>query len=149
MSQSFTNRQCLFECDYPVSPPSSSMAVKHGPCLLALKTGSRLSKPGAVGNLSISPTSSTRPTTGCGANLSSLWVHRNLLQQLSKDGILHGSGMLHSTTASPKPPFRAPSGWHRGQQRKYWMDYQRVDIPAQARTAYNGLTQKRLEEDLC
>ena len=37
-----------------------------------------------------------------------LWVHRNLFWQLSKDGILHGSGMSQFTTALPKPSFRAP-----------------------------------------
>ena len=40
-------------------------------------------------------------------------------------------------------------GRRRGRQRKSWMDNVRVDIPAHARTAHNGLLQKRLEEDLC
>ena len=36
------------------------------------------------------------------------------------------------------------------QQRKCWMDnIKRVDIPAYARTAHNGLLLKGLEEDLC
>ena len=65
------------------------------------KKGSRLSKPGARGNFFESPNLSTRPTTG--ARSTSLWVHRNLFWQLSRDGNLHGSGMSHATTTSPKP----------------------------------------------
>ena len=84
------------------------MAVKHGPCLQTLKKGSRLSKPSVFGNFSVSPTWSTRPTTGCGARSTPLWVHRNLFWQLSVDGNLHGSGMSHASTASPKASFRAP-----------------------------------------
>ena len=64
-----------------VSPPSFSLAVKHGPCLLTVKKGSRLvSKPSAWENFSTSLTSSTRPLTWCGARSTSLWVHRNLVQ---------------------------------------------------------------------
>ena len=37
-----------------------------------------------------------------------MWVHRNLFWQLARDGNLHGSGMSHATTTSPKPSFRAP-----------------------------------------
>ena len=43
--------------------------------------------------------------TGCSARSTSLWVHRHLFWQLSRDGNLHGSGMSHATTASPKPPY--------------------------------------------
>ena len=60
------------------------------------------------GNFSMSPTWSTRPTTGCGARSTFLRVHMNLFWHLSGDGNLHGSGMSHATTASPKPSFRAP-----------------------------------------
>ena len=72
-----------------------------------------------------SPTWSTRPTTGCRAGLTPLWVHRNLFWQLSRDGNLHGSGMSHAMTASPKLFFRA--SWRvgddiHGQQRKCLMD---------------------------
>ena len=72
------------------------------------KKGSRLSKPRHEETSSVSPTWSTRPTTGCGARSASLWVHRNLFWQLSRDRNVHGSGMSHATTASPKPSFRAP-----------------------------------------
>ena len=87
----------------------TSVAVKHGPCLLTLKKkGSRLSKQSAWGNFSASPTCSARPTTGCGARSTSEWGYRNLFRRLSRDGNLHGSGMSHATTASPKSSFRAP-----------------------------------------
>ena len=82
--------------------------VKHGPRLLILKEWSKESKPGALGNFFASPTWSTRPTTGCEARSASLWFHRNLFWQLSRNGNLLGSGMSHATTASPKPFFRAP-----------------------------------------
>ena len=49
-----------------------------------------------------------RPTNGCRARSTSLWVHRNLLWQLSRDGNLNGLSMSHTMTASPKPSFRAP-----------------------------------------
>ena len=38
---------------------------------------------------------------------TSLWVHMNLIWQLSRDRNLHGLDMSHATTASPKPSFRA------------------------------------------
>ena len=42
------------------------------------KKVSRLSKPVTYGNLSASPTWSTKPMTGSGARSTSLLVHRNL-----------------------------------------------------------------------
>ena len=71
------------------------------------KKGSRLSKLSAGGNFSLFPTWRTRSTTGCGARSTSLWVHRNLFWQLSGDRNLHGLGMSHAMTASPKPSFKA------------------------------------------
>ena len=54
---------------------------------------------------------STRPTAWYGARSTLLWVYRNTLQ-LPRDGNLqcklHGLGMPHATTASPKPSFMAP-----------------------------------------
>ena len=58
-----------------LSPPSSSMAVKHGLCLLTLKKRiqvcetTRLRKRLCISSLS------TRRTTGCRARSTSLWVH--------------------------------------------------------------------------
>ena len=67
-----------------------------------------------------------------------------------KDGGLHGSGMSHAMTAFPKPSFRI-GGWATPWSAEEMLDgqHQRVDVPAYARTAYKGLLQKRLEEDLC
>ena len=90
------------------------------------------------------------------ARSTALWANRNLLQHLLRDRGMHGWGMLHATTAAPDPSFRVSwRSWrHQGHglQRKCWMDnikIQRVAVPAHARTADNGLHQKRLEEDLC
>ena len=48
------------------------------------------------------------------------------------------------------PPGRL-GGWTTSRSAEEILDRQRqrVDIPAHARTAHNGLSQKRLEEDLC
>ena len=83
-----------------------------------------------------------RLMTGCGARPTCLWAHRNLFWQLSRDGNLHGSGMWHAMTASQKLSLRAPL-------RVGDTTVSREDIFAHARTAYNGLQQKRLEENLC
>ena len=69
---------------------------------------SQASTPHAWETFSTSPTWSTRPMTECGARSTPLWVHRNLFWQLSRDGNLHGLGMSHATTTSPKPSFRVP-----------------------------------------
>ena len=54
-------------------PPSSSVAVRHRPCLLNLRKRSRLSKPSAWRNLATSPTRSKRPMTkNCGTRPTSL-----------------------------------------------------------------------------
>ena len=63
--------------------------------------------PSAWGDFSTS-TWSIRPTTGCRSRSTPLRVRRNLFWQLSRDGNLHGLGMSHTMTASPKPSFRAP-----------------------------------------
>ena len=75
----------------------------------------------------------------------------NFFWQLSRDRNLHGSGMSHAATASPKPSFRVP--WRVGDTvigrgNGEWTTL-KMDIPAYARTAGEGLQQKRLEEDLC
>ena len=90
-----------------LSPPSSSLAVKHGPFLLTDKRIQAFETKRLRELLPISYLS-TRPTTGCGARSTSLWVHRNLVWQRSRDGNLHGLGVSHAMTASLKPSFRAP-----------------------------------------
>ena len=84
--------------------------------------GSRPSKPSAWGNLSVSPIWSIRPTTGCGAGSTSLWVHRNLFWQLSRDGNLHGSGMSHAR----QPLHNHPSG-HLGGRATPWLAEKMLD----------------------
>ena len=64
----------------------------------------------------------------------------------SRDGNLHGSGMSHATTASPKPSLGHLGGW--ATEEMLNGEHQRVDIPAHARTAHKDLLQKRLEEDI-
>ena len=84
------------------------MALRLGPCYMTLREGSRLSRSRAWGSFSTSPTWNTGSTTGCEGRSTVLWVHRNLFWKLSRDGNLHGSGMSHPTTASPKLSFSAP-----------------------------------------
>ena len=48
-----------------LSPPSSSMAVRHSTSFLTLRFRSRLSRLSASGSFSASPAWSTRLTTGC------------------------------------------------------------------------------------
>ena len=76
---------------------------------------------------------------------------QNLFRQLSRDGNLHGSGMSHATSASPNHPSRHLGGWVTLCLAEEMLDEQRqrMDVSALARTAYKGLLQKRLEEDLC
>ena len=97
-----------------------------------------------------SPTWSARPTTECEVKSTSLWVHRNLFWQLSRDGNFHGSGMSHAMTASQNH-----SSGHLGGRGTLWPaeemldgQSQRVDVSAYSTTAPNGLPQKRLEKDL-
>ena len=90
-----------------LSHPSSSMAVEHRPCLLTEKKIQAFETKCLRKLLCIS-TWGPRPTTGCRARSTSLWVHMNLFTQPSRDGDLHGSSMSHTMTASPKPSFRAP-----------------------------------------
>ena len=64
-----------------------------------------------------------KPTTGCGARSTPVWVHNNLFWQLSIDRNSYGSGMSYATTASPKPFFWAPWRLGRcGRQGNCWMD---------------------------
>ena len=80
-----------------------------------------------------------------------LWTLGNLFWLLSRHGNSNGSGMSHVTTASPNHPSGYLGGWARPWSAEEMLDgqHQRVDIPVHARSAHNGLLQKRLEEDLC
>ena len=85
--------------------------MKQGPSLLTLE---KKKDPG-FRNQVHGETSSHLPLGAqdqrLGARLTSLWVHRNLFWQLSRDGVLHGSGMSHATTVSSKPSFKVPWRW--------------------------------------
>ena len=77
---------------------------------------------------------STRPTIGYGARSTSLWVHRNFLWQLSRDGNLLGSSMSTATTFSPSYPSGHFGGWARPWSTEEMLDgwHQRVDISVSA-----------------
>ena len=81
------------------------------------------------------------------ATSTSLWLHRNPLRQLSRDGNLHGSGMSQATTTSPKPSSRVP--WmvtpYFSSEEMLDGQHQRVDIAVQAGTAHNGLLREDWE----
>ena len=66
------------------------------------------SEPRLRSNTRFMASQKSRQTTGCGARSTSLWVHRNLFWQLSRNGNWHGSDMSHATTAFQKPSVRAP-----------------------------------------
>ena len=110
-----------------LSPPSSSMAVKHGPYLLTLWKRSRPLKPRAWGNLSASPTWSARSTTGCRARSTPLWVHRN---QETETCIVRACHMLQQPLQNILQG-TLEGGWCCCWQRKCWMDNikERTSLP--------------------
>ena len=125
-----------------LSSPSSPTVVKHGQCLLTLKKNPGFRNQCLRKLLCISYMEYK----------ANYWVwSKILLWQLSRDGHLHGLSSPHATTASPKPSFRHLGGWSTSWSAEEMLDeqHQRVDIPAHASTAHNGLLRKRLEEDLC
>ena len=91
-----------------LSPPFSYTVVKHGPCLLTLKKRIQVFETKRTSKILCFSYLEHKTNDWCGARSTSLWVHRNLFWQSSRDGNLYGSGMSHATTASPKPSFRAP-----------------------------------------
>ena len=66
----------------------------------------RLSRPSAQGNIPTSTTCSTRQINGYGAKSASLWVHRSLFWQLSRDGNLYSLCASFAEAASSKPFWR-------------------------------------------
>ena len=87
-----------------VSFPSSSTAVKYGPCLLILKKGSSV-----WGNFCISSTWSARPmTNGEKDQLPSGSQDQDLFWQLSRDGNLHGLACHTPCQPLPIPSSMAP-----------------------------------------
>ena len=137
-------------CTSLLSPPSSSLAVKYGPCLLTLRKGSRLLKPRSWGNFSTSPTWSTKPQLGAGQDQPACW----------STGTSFGNCQEMETSMvqachTPWQPLQNHPSWRPGRWAMLWSaeemldgQHRRVDIPAHARNAHKGLPQKRLEEDL-
>ena len=62
-----------------------------------------------------------RPTTGCGARSTSLWVHRNLFWQLTETCMVRHVTRQDSLSKTI-PQGTAEGGRRRGRQRKWWMD---------------------------
>ena len=96
--------------DVTVSPPSSSVAMAHGPFLLTLKKRIQAFKTKCLRNffLHLLLGAQGQWLGAEQARSASLWFHRNPFWQLSRDRHLDGSSMSHATTSSPKPSFRAP-----------------------------------------
>ena len=88
-----------------------------------LKKGSRFSKPSTWGNFSVSPTWSTRPTTGWGERSTSLWVRGNLLWQPPMIRKLACFGHVTSYDSLSKTILRGTmeGGRRLGRQKKCWM----------------------------
>ena len=128
-----------------------SMAVKHGPCLLTLKKGSRLSSqvPKETAQHLLLGTQdqwlgAKQDQLSCGSRGTSsdkcqetknymVWACQMPCQPLQN----HPSGHL--------------GGWAITWWAKEMLDgqYQRLDVPAHARTAHNNFLQKTLRENLC
>ena len=121
------------------------MAVNHGPCLLILWKGPRPLKPSARAQdrrLGTEQDQLSCGSTGTPGNCQEtetynvsymVWACHTPRQPLQN----HPSGHL--------------GGWAASWSAEEMLDgqHQKVDIPAHAKTAYKGLLQKRLEEDLC
>ena len=130
------------------------MAVKHGfercTLLADYEKTSRLSQPSAWGNFSVSSTWSTRAAIRWETRPTFLW----------STGTSSGNRQETETCTvrachTPRHPLqnhllRHLGGWATSWSAEEMPDgqHQRVDIPADAKTAYNGLPQKRLDEGL-
>ena len=95
---SFSIPSCVCKCYFTAV---ISMAVKHGPCLLTEKKKKKK-------RIQSFETKCLWKLLCISYLEHNLWVRRSLLWQLSRDGNVHGSGMSHATTASPKPSFSTP-----------------------------------------
>ena len=114
--QKYTSTEGGLECR-KVNREVRKKMKAHRPCLLTLKKGSRLSKPSAWGNFSVSPTWSTRLTTGCGvrSRSSSLCVHRISSGNCQETGTC----MVRACNTSRQPLQNHPSG-HLGGLATLW-----------------------------
>ena len=121
-----------FYCDvsslWPRSHPSATVQGDFPfhclPVSVCLSVCVSPSKPSARGNFSVSPTWSTRPTPGCGARSTSLWVHRNLFWKLARDRKLAWFEHVARHDSLSKTILQGTllGGRRCGRQRKCWMD---------------------------
>ena len=82
-----------------------------------------------------------------------LWTHKQVDLALHPDiGLnMHVSGMSHVKAASLNHPSGHLGGWSAPRSAEEMLDEQgqRVDAPAHAGTAHDGLPPRQMEEDLC
>ena len=113
-----TNQTCQGKESLPGQVKSSILLCACDTWTLLVdlwEKGSRISRSTAwrshsaspIWSTRLSPAWSTKLTIKCGVRSTSLWAHRNLFWQLSRNWNLHGSDMSCATTASPKLSFRA------------------------------------------
>ena len=116
------------------------------------KKGSRLSKPSAWGNFLAFPTWSTRPMFWVQSKINFLLGPQMPLLATVKRQKLAWFGHVTCYDSLSKTILQGTlqGGQCHGQQRKCWMDNIKewTSLP-NARTAHEGLLQKRLEEDPC
>ena len=134
-----------------MSPPSSSMAVKHRPWFQTLKKWSRVLKPCVH--------EETSPYLPLGAQDQQLGVKQD---QFPCGSTGTSSGNCQETDTCMVWAFNTPQqslqnhpsghlGWVMPWLAEEMLEgqHQRVDIPDHGRTAHKGVLQKSLEQDLC
>ena len=107
-----------------LSPPPSSTAVKHGPCLLTLRKGSRLSKLSARGKFSVSATWSTNRRLGAEQDQRTCGFTGTSLLATVKRRKLARFGDIRRQDSLSKIILQGTleGGQRRGRQRRCWMD---------------------------
>ena len=99
----------------------SSVAVNHGPCLSTMKRRIQSFESKCPWKLLRISYLELKINDCVRSNMStSLWVHRNLFRQLSKDGNLHVT--RHQSLSKAILQNTWEGGRRRGLQRKCWMD---------------------------
>ena len=104
--------QASSSCTSLLSPPSSSMAVKHGPCFLTEKKRIQAFETECLRKLLCISYLEHKTNNWLRSKINFLLGPRNLFWPLSRDRNLHGLGMLHATRSLLKPSFKAP--WREG-----------------------------------
>ena len=90
--------------------PPPFMAVRHRPCLLALKKKDPRFRNQVPAEILRIFCFGHKTDDLVRSKINSLWAYRNLFCQLSGDGNSHGSGMSQAIKTSPKLSFTAPGG---------------------------------------